>query len=349
MSQERKIRILCVEDEQEIRENIAEILRDEGFEVFEASDGKAGFESFLQSKPDLIISDIMMPEVDGYALLKLIREGKNIRNNSVPFIFLTALGQKDNIIKGVNLSANDYLVKPIDFDLMIAKIKEKTANALKVAEVQHRNISNIKSQISTVLSSDVSTYLDIITQTAAALKNQPYGPLPHRRYLEDFDKIYINSTKLRAAIANSLDSSVIDNKLNADEEIISAPTFLEEFVTSLSDKFKSRIKIEPYFEPALLPRVKIDRLVLLDALRKIFAGIFKTDLEANITVRFMIDHLDQMAIIFYLKTGLAHIDLKANLDMPQISKMLEQQSCRLELGDDGKIGVLVVPSYRLLK
>jgi DNA-binding response OmpR family regulator len=128
MTEQNKIKILCVEDEQEIRENIAEILRDEGFEVFEAENGRVGFDSFLQNKPDLVVSDIMMPEVDGYALLKAIREGKNVKNNLVPFIFLTALGQKDNVVKGVNLSANDYLVKPIDFDLMIAKIKEKTEN-----------------------------------------------------------------------------------------------------------------------------------------------------------------------------------------------------------------------------
>ena len=115
--EDRKIKILCVEDEKEIRENIAEILRDEGFEVFEAENGKKGYESFVQNKPDLVVSDIMMPEIDGYSLLKMIREGKSIRNNNIPFIFLSALGQKENIMKGVDLLANDYLIKPVDFDL----------------------------------------------------------------------------------------------------------------------------------------------------------------------------------------------------------------------------------------
>ena len=134
MTEERKIKVLIVEDERDIRENMVEILRDEGFEVVEAENGRQGFEVFLQQKPDVIISDIMMPEVDGYGLLSLIRENKNIRNNNVPFIFLSALGQKENVIKGVDLSANDYLVKPVDFDLMIAKIREKTVNASRVAE-----------------------------------------------------------------------------------------------------------------------------------------------------------------------------------------------------------------------
>ena len=350
MSEERKIKILCVEDEQDIRENIADILRDEGFEVFEAENGKRGFESFMQNKPDLVISDIMMPEVDGYALLNLIRESKNIRNNSVPFIFLSALGQKDNVIKGVNSSANDYLIKPIDFDLMIAKVKEKTSNSVKVQASHERNINNIKSQVAQVLPSELYSYLDIIGQTASILKEQPYGPLPHRKYVEDFDKIYINAMKLRSSIANSLDQSVIDHKLNADEEVFVVLEFLSEFVGGLSEKFRSRIQLEKPFEAENMPRIKVDRLILLDALRKIFAGLFKSDQEAFVTVALMTDHLDQMVIMFYLKSQLTNVDLRANLDEQQVSKILDKQNCRFEIAQHkDNTAILSIPSYRLIK
>jgi len=350
MAEDRKIKVLCVEDEQDIRENIAEILRDEGFEVFEADNGKHGFESFMQNKPDLVVSDIMMPEIDGYGLLQLIRESKNIRNNTVPFIFLTALGQKENMIKGVGLSANDYLVKPIDFDLMIAKIKEKTANASKVQEVHNRNIKNLKNQISVVLPSDIFSYLDVISNVTSALKEEPYGPFPHRRYLEDIEKIYLNSMKLRAAVFNSLDESVIDHKLNADEEIFAMSGFLEEFVSGLSDKFRSRIEIERPFEPESMPRVKVDRLILLDALRKIFANMFKSDPEAAISVSIMIDHLDQMVVIFYLKSKIPNVNLSVHMDEPQISKILDRQNCRFEIAENKEnTAVLVIPAYRLTK
>lgn len=197
MTEQNKIKVLCVEDEREIRENIAEILRDEGFEVFEAENGRLGFESFMENKPDLVVSDIMMPEVDGYGLLKMIRETKDPKSNLVPFIFLTALGQKDNVVKGVNLSANDYLVKPIDFDLMIAKITEKTTNALKLKEFHKGNINNIKKQVAAILPSELFTYLDVVTQVAKHLKNEPYGALPHAKYLSDLDKIYLNAVKLK--------------------------------------------------------------------------------------------------------------------------------------------------------
>ncbi len=348
MTEDRKVKILCVEDEQEIRENIAEILRDEGFEVFEAENGRRGFESFVQNKPDLIVSDIMMPEVDGYGLLQLVRENKNVRNNAVPFIFLTALGQKDNVIKGVNLSANDYLIKPIDFDLMIAKVKEKTANASKVQESHRRDITNLKSQVSVILPSQLYAYLDIITGASDALRHEPYGPLPHRRYLEDIEKIYINATRLRAAITNSLDETVIENRLNAEEDIFLITEFLQEFISGLSDKFKSRIDLEPPIDYSM-SKIKADRTVLLEALRKIFAGIFRTDPEGLVVVSTIIDHLDQMVIIFCLKSKIEKIDLRLNIIESEISKILDKQACRFEVVDGKEnTAILTIPSYRVI-
>ena len=346
---QEKIKILCAEDEQEIRENISDILRDEGFEVVEAENGKKAFEVFIQEKPDLVISDIMMPELDGYGLLQLIRENKNVRNNNTPFIFLTALGQKESVIKGVGLSANDYLVKPIDFDLMIAKIKEKTSNAIKVQEKHTRNIDNIKSQVSVVLPGELFTYLDVVTQLAAVLKDQPYGPLPHRRYIEDIDKIYMNAMKIRSSITNALDASVIDHKLNADEEIFTIGELLNDFVSNLSEKFKSKIRLEPIFDEAATPKVKVDRLVLNEALRKIFAGMFKTDLDATIIVSVMMDHLDQMVIIFYLKSNHGKLDLKQNISESEVSKILDKQNFRFEILENKENTLmLTIPAYRLI-
>ncbi len=350
MSEVRKARILCAEDEQDIRENIADILRDEGFEVFEAANGKLAFESFLQNKPDLVISDIMMPEVDGYGLLELIRGSKNTRNNTVPFIFLSALGQKENVLKGVNSSANDYPIKPIDFDLMIAKVREKTENSIKVQQTHERSITNLKSQVATILPNELFSYLDIISQVSAILKEEPYGPFPHRRYIEDLDKIYLNSLKLRSSINNSLDQSVISQRLNADEEIFSITSFVDEFIAGLSGKFRSKITFERPFEESTTPKLKMDKLVLLDAFRKIFSGMFKADSESQITVAVMSDHLDQMVVIFYLKSKMPEINLSKTINSSQVSKILDKQNCRFEVVQDKEATtILTIPSYRLLK
>jgi len=349
MSKEQKIKILCVEDEQDIRENIAEILRDEGFEVFEAENGKKGFESFVQNNPDLVISDIMMPELDGYGFLKMVRESQSTRNNNAPFIFLSALGQKDDVIKGANSMANDYLIKPIEFDLMIAKINEKTSNLLKVRESHGQNISNLKDQVSTILPVELFSYLDAITQISAILKEQPYGVLPHRHYLEDFNKIHINAIKLRTAIYNSLDKSVIDSKLNAEEEIFSITSFLSKFIQSLGEKFKNRVNFEVPFEANLLPLVKTDRLFFNEALRKICARMFKADLESKIDIALLTDQFNQLIIIFSFKSALENIDLNSALDVEQINKILAKQNCRFEIAQQKeKTAFIVIPSYRLI-
>lgn len=105
-------KILLIEDNQEIRENIAEILALANYEIVEAEHGKVGVEMAKSQKPDLIICDIMMPQLDGYGVLHLL--SKNPDTSGIPFIFLTAKSEKDDFRKGMNLGADDYLIKPFD-------------------------------------------------------------------------------------------------------------------------------------------------------------------------------------------------------------------------------------------
>ena len=105
-------KILLIEDNHEIRENIAEILSLANYEIREAEHGKAGVELAKSEKPDLIICDIMMPQLDGYGVLHLL--SKNPETAGIPFIFLTAKSEKDDFRKGMNLGADDYLIKPFD-------------------------------------------------------------------------------------------------------------------------------------------------------------------------------------------------------------------------------------------
>ena len=350
MNEERKIKVLCVEDEHEILDTMAEILRDEGFEVFEANNGKKGFESFLHNKPDIIISDIMMPELDGYGFLKMVRESKD-KNHTVPFIFLSALGQKENVLKGVDLMANDYLVKPIDFEILIAKIKEKTANAMRVQKLHNVGIKNIKSQISAVLPAEVFSYLDTITQMLKMLKEEPYGPFPHRRYAEDIGKIYFDAIKLKAAVTNALDHNVIDSKLSADEEIFSLVEFMDHAVTSLPEKLRSRVVFEMPYEGEFLPKVKMDKSVLVDIIKKIIAGAIKAQQDSTIRIAVMTDTLNQMVVIFYLKSKLDFTTMQMNIDPEKVAQIADAQGCYFKLtqGMGGEINaILSVPSYRLV-
>ena len=105
-------KILLIEDNQDVRENTSEIIELAGYAVTTAPNGKLGVELALKEKPDLIICDIMMPELDGYGVLHIL--GKNPDTSGIPFIFLTAKAEKTDMRKGMNLGADDYLTKPFD-------------------------------------------------------------------------------------------------------------------------------------------------------------------------------------------------------------------------------------------
>ena len=113
-------RILVIEDQPVMRRNIQTILEMEGFEVVAADNGKKGLEAARKNPPDLILCDVMMPEMDGYGVLTALRQDQ--RTATIPFIFLTAKGEKTDLRTGMNLGADDYLAKPVSSEELIAAI-----------------------------------------------------------------------------------------------------------------------------------------------------------------------------------------------------------------------------------
>lgn len=105
-------KILVIEDDQIMRENTAEILELANFEVVTAHNGKIGAQLAKEIRPDLIVCDIMMPELDGYGVLHVL--SKDTKTASIPFIFLTAKAEKSELRKGMELGADDYLTKPFE-------------------------------------------------------------------------------------------------------------------------------------------------------------------------------------------------------------------------------------------
>ncbi|MGZ8920216.1 MAG: response regulator [Limisphaerales bacterium] len=104
-------KILVIEDEPEMRRNLATILKLEKFNVVQSENGRLGLETAKKELPDMILCDVMMPEMDGHAVLQALRE--NPKTATTPFIFLTAKGEKQDFRSGMNLGADDYLTKPI--------------------------------------------------------------------------------------------------------------------------------------------------------------------------------------------------------------------------------------------
>lgn len=127
-------RILVIEDNVEVRENISEILELSDYTVLTADNGKTGVETALKQPVDLIVCDIMMPQLDGYGVLHLLSKHKETRN--IPFIFLTAKSDKADFRKGMEMGAEDYLTKPFEGIELLKAIEVR----LKKAELQAQPI-----------------------------------------------------------------------------------------------------------------------------------------------------------------------------------------------------------------
>jgi DNA-binding NarL/FixJ family response regulator len=104
-------KILVIEDEPEMRRNITTLLRYHDYEPIAAANGRNGVEAARREKPDVILCDVMMPELDGYGVLQELQLDASLART--PFIFLTAKGEKDDLRSGMNLGADDYLTKPV--------------------------------------------------------------------------------------------------------------------------------------------------------------------------------------------------------------------------------------------
>jgi len=137
-----KSKILIVEDNHDVRENLDEILHLSGYQTLTASNGKQGVEMALAEIPDLILCDIMMPELDGYGVLRIL--SKNPLTEHIPFIFLSAKTELIDIRKGMTMGADDYITKPFD-DVELLDTLELRLNKKKSAptgtSVEHKIIN----------------------------------------------------------------------------------------------------------------------------------------------------------------------------------------------------------------
>lgn len=341
----KKIRVLYAEDEQDIRENIVEILLDENFEVFAAENGKMALDMFLEKDFDVIVSDVMMPEMDGHDLLKAIRSNKDSSISNVPFIFLTALGQKEDIVKGIDLKANDYLTKPIDFDLLIAKIKEKYENYRKIKKTHNESISSLKNQVSDVIPSELNKFLKQIIDISKHLRSEPYGPLPHGKYLEDLKRIYMSGLKMNSLIHSFVSGEAIDNQLNSNDIVIKCLDLAEDVKNNVS--FDMEINLQDN-----IADIKVDKKLLSEILSKILAAMLKIDTQLKIEVSAVEDHTGQMVMIFYSGSNkVNNNNIRKIIDFKKVNKYLEPGGYNIDLSfkEDSTSLLLQIPSYKVVK
>ncbi|MBD2176730.1 EAL domain-containing protein [Pseudanabaena sp. FACHB-1998] len=167
--------LLVIEDDDDIRENICEILELANYRVVSAANGRVGLEVAKQENPDLILSDIQMPEMDGYGFLEELREDPKLA--VIPFIFLTSLGDRQDLRQGMLSGANDYLTKPINREELLAAIKAQLSKKEKLDQHYQEVAQNLaQEQLEQML------YFDALTK------------LPNRLALRDrLDKVFCDN------------------------------------------------------------------------------------------------------------------------------------------------------------
>lgn len=122
-----KKKILIIEDQPTMRRNVALMLQLEGYDTCTAENGRAGIEVAREQRPDLILCDVTMPELDGYAVVQTLRDDDAFANT--PFIFLTAKSDRHDVRIGMNFGADDYLTKPVVRDDLLATVQARLARA----------------------------------------------------------------------------------------------------------------------------------------------------------------------------------------------------------------------------
>jgi signal transduction histidine kinase len=205
-------RILVIEDDHSVRGNIVELLTEEGFEIFEAEDGKTGIETAKKEIPDLIISDIIMPEIDGYEVLHELQ--KNFITASIPFIFLTAQNNDTDIRLGMRQGADDYLTKPykaVDLlDAVNVRLSKKEKIDLKINEILR--------SISTTLPHEFRTPLVAILGYSSIIK-EDFNTLKKNEIAEMAGHINTTGNHLLGLIENFLTYTELETILVSKEKI----------------------------------------------------------------------------------------------------------------------------------
>ncbi|HVI44078.1 MAG TPA: response regulator [Chitinophaga sp.] len=150
-------KILLIEDNADIRDNLAEILELANYQVLTAADGKEGVTIALNEQPDLIVCDIMMPVLDGYGVLHMLHKNESLR--STPFIFLSAKTERMDVRKGMELGADDYITKPFEGTELLSAIESRLKRYAEIKQTDATGLNGLHMLLSATAGKDLLSSL----------------------------------------------------------------------------------------------------------------------------------------------------------------------------------------------
>jgi two-component system, sensor histidine kinase and response regulator len=160
-------RILVIEDNHRLRREIVTVLELHGFEVDAAPNGRVGLERIRASRPSLVICDLMMPELDGYETLKMVRA--NPETEALPFVILTARDERQQMRQGMELGADDYVIKPFKFDDLVKAVNAAFEKHARVSRQADKKLEKLREDVAAALPHELRTPLACIMGYAEML------------------------------------------------------------------------------------------------------------------------------------------------------------------------------------
>ncbi len=270
--------ILVVEDHQLLLEAIQDLLQVAGYEVATGANGYAALEIIKKRAPDLILSDITMPQMDGYDLYQKVRENPSwVR---IPFIFLTARGERTDVLRGKALGVEDYIVKPFDTEDLLIAIESRLGRAQAIQQAANTEFEQLKQQILNVLSHELRTPLTYIAgYTDLALEDA--GSLSPEELQEFLLGIKRGSDRLTKLVKDMLLVVQIDTGRAADEfqAFSNIRPHLEIYLRHVVESFRpaaqsAGVKLE-YQCQGELPTTRIHEEFLSNALGRVIENAIK--------------------------------------------------------------------------
>jgi CheY-like chemotaxis protein len=194
-------KILVIEDEEPVRENLLELLEAEGFNSLGAEDGQSGLETARQERPDLILCDIMMPRLNGYGVLAALRQEP--QTATIPFIFLSAKADYTDQRQGMQLGADDYLTKPFSRADVLEAISARLAKQAAITRQSDKRLDDLRSSIAHALPHEFLTPLHVIMMSSEMLM-EDHTMMSQDQIGKMSQRIHSTSLRLHQLIQNFL-------------------------------------------------------------------------------------------------------------------------------------------------
>ena len=213
--------ILVIDDNTDIRENTSEILELAGYKTFTAENGKQGVEIAVKERPAVIVCDIMMPELDGYGVLHLLR--KNQETQNIPFIFLTAKTERSDFRKGMEMGADDYITKPFDDIELLNAVEVR----LRKSQILEQNYTSSPSGLTQFLKDVKSTGLIDKLSEQYAVENYDRKQMLYQEAKRPRFLFYLMKGKVKAYKSHEDGKEYITN-LYSDGDFIGYTALIED-------------------------------------------------------------------------------------------------------------------------